>query len=512
MLGWLRALPDELIRHRPMLSVWYAHVLLASGEIEGVEGRLRDAERWLDTAADRSEMVVVDEDGFRRLHGTIAVARAGQALALGAVADTVTYARQALEFAPEDDHLGRGGAAGFLGLVSWASGDLDAGYAAYAECMARMQQAGHVSDALGCAIALADIRSAQGRLHDAMRIYEQAMRLATAQGDLVPRGTADMHVGMSALHRERNDLQAATQHLQRSQELGERAGLSQNPYRWRVAMTGIRRTLGDLDGALALLQEAERRYVSDFFPRARPIAALVARLWVAQGKLGDALGWAHEQGLSAQDDLSYLREFEHITLARVLLAQYQSAHADERPLQEVQRLLQRLLKAAEDGGRIGSVLDILVTQALAHQARGDLIAALVPLRQALTLAEPEGYVRLFVDEGLPMAALLEKAAQHGIVQDYARQLLTAAGLAESKTPARQEAQSLIEPLSDRELDVLRLLASDLDGPEIARELVVSLNTLRTHTKNIYSKLGVNNRRAAVRRAEELKLLSQARRH
>ena len=192
----------------------------------------------------------------------------------------------------------------------------------YAECMASVQRAGNISDVLGCSIALADIRIAQGRLHEAMRTYEQALQRATEQGEPVLRGTADMYVGLSELHREQNDLHAATQLLLRSKELGVLAGLPQNPYRWCVAMARIREAEGDLDGALDLLCEAERVYVGDFFPNVRPVAAMKARVWVAQGRVGEALGWAREQGLSAEDDLSYLREFEHITLARVLLAQY----------------------------------------------------------------------------------------------------------------------------------------------------------------------------------------------
>ena len=178
-------------------------------------------------------------------------------------------------------------------------------------------------------------------------------------------------------------------------------------------MARIREAQGDLDGALDLLHEAERLYVSDFFPNVRPVAALKTRVWVAQGRLGEALDWAREQGLSAEDDLSYLREFEHITLARVLLAQYKSDRAD-RSILEAMGLLERLLQAAEAGERTGSVIEILVLQALAHQMQGDIPAALVPLERALTLAEPEGYVRIFVDEGPPMAVLLEEAAKHGI--------------------------------------------------------------------------------------------------
>jgi LuxR family maltose regulon positive regulatory protein len=152
------------------------------------------------------------------------------------------------------------------------------------------------------------------------------------------------------------------------------------------------------------------------------------------------------------------------------------------------------------------MIELLVLQALAGQTRGDTRAASVPLERALALAEPEGYVRVFVDEGPPLAALLQAAAKGGIAPRYMQRLLTHFGTPVGEPHARQ---NLIEPLSERELDVLRLLATDLDGPEIASQLMVSLNTLRTHTKSIYTKLGVNSRRAAVRRADELALLSHS---
>jgi LuxR family transcriptional regulator, maltose regulon positive regulatory protein len=498
MLGWLELLPDEVIRVRPVLSVGFAGALLAGGEFEGVEARLRDAEHWLDGAA---EMVVVDDAEFRRLPAEIELYRAAQALVQGDGPGTVRLARRALELSPADEHLGRASAAALMGLASWASGDLEAGYSGYAECMAGLRRAGHIADTFGCAIALADIRRVQGRLGEAIRTYEQALQRASQPGGPVLRGTADMYVGMSEIHRERDDLPAATQQLLRSQELGEHTGLPQNRYRWRVAMARIREAEGDLGGALDLLNEAERLYVGDFFPNVRPVPALRARVRVARGELGEALGWARERGLSADDDLSYLREFEHITLARVLLAGYTAERA-ERSVQEATRLLERLLRAAEEGQRTASVIEILVLQALARQARDDVPAALVSLRRALTLAEPEGYVRIFADEGPSMASLLRAAAKQGIAPRYVRQLLAAVNKTEDSTPVTQ---GMIEPLSERELEVLRLLGTDLGGPDIARELVVSLNTVRTHTKNIYAKLGVNNRRAAVRRARELDL-------
>jgi LuxR family maltose regulon positive regulatory protein len=514
VLGWLKALPDELYHCRPVLSVWYAGALLTCGELEAVEDRLRDAEQWLETtAADirerqetpSAEMVVVDEEEFRRLPGSIAVYRAGLALVLGDVPTTMKFAQRVLDLVPKDDHLRHGAAAALLGLASWTSGDLEAAHRMFADGMASVQLAGNISDAIGGTIALADIRIAQGRLRQAMRIYERGLQLAAEHGEPVMRGTADMYVGMSELYREHGNLHAATQHLLRSKEQGERTGFPQNRYRWRVAMARIREAQGDLDGALDLLHEAEHLYVSDFFPNVRPVAALKTRVWVVQGRLGEALDWALEQGLSARDDLCYLREFEHITLARLLLARYKSDLADGFMI-EAMGLLERLLQAAEEGKRTGSAIEILVLQSIAHHMRGDIPAALVPLERVLTLAEPEGYVRIFVDEGLPMAALLEAIVKRGIALNYVRHLLTAFGKAEGRTPAKQVVREpMSEPLSEREHEVLRLLRTDLSGPDIAHELMVSLNTLRTHTKNIYDKLEVNNRRAAVRRAEELEL-------
>ncbi|MFI5066898.1 MAG: LuxR C-terminal-related transcriptional regulator [Streptosporangiales bacterium] len=532
--GWLEMIPEDVIQVRPVLSVAIAWVLLSDGEFEGVEARLRDAERWLDTTtgtragspASPAEMVVVNEEEYRRLPGTIELYRAALALARGEPLGAIRHAQRTLDLAPEQEHRTRASASGLMAIAFWGSGDLQAAHSAWAECAAGLRGAGHIADIFGCAIGMADIQLAQGRLGAAMRTYEQALQRASAQSGPVLRGTADMHVGMSEVHRERNDLAAATQQLLRSQELGEAIGLPQNRYRWRVAMSRIRQAEGDLAGALELLTEAERLYMGDMFPNVRPVPALQARVWIAQGRLGEALGWVREQGLSADDDLSYLREFEHITLARMLLARYQDERAEDS-IHQATRLLDRLLAAAEEGGRTGRVIEILVLRALAHQRLGDIPAALACLERALTLAEPEGYVRVFIDEGPPMTSLLRAAAEQGTARNYVRRLLAAVGETEPGSPVEQAPvkqapveqapvkqapvkqapvkQALIEPLSERELDVLRLLGTDLNGPAIARELMVSLNTVRTHTKNIYTKLAVTSRRAAVRRAQELGL-------
>ncbi len=512
--GWFEALPDELFRSRPILAVGYASALLSTGDAAGVDELLRAAERLLDTPlASRDEggepgdgVVVTDRPGLARLPGAIAMHRAGLARMRGDVAGSITHAQEALDLAGDADLLRRGGAAALLGLAYWSSGDLEAAQTWYADGMASLQRAGHLADVVGGAVTLADLQITQGRLSDAKRTYERGLRLAQSAGGPVLRGAADMHVGLADVARERGDLETARQHLLASRELGEENGMPQNPYRSRVAAARLRQIDGDIDGALALLDEAEHRYVADFAPEVRPISALRARMWVASGNLPDASAWVRERGLSTADELTYLREYEHVTLARVTLAEGIRDRA-ERTVHDVLAFLARLAAAADRGGRAGNVIDILVVQALAHHAIGDTAAAEASLGRAIALAEPEGYARIFLDEGLPMEALLRLSAKRSDAPGFVRRLLAASVVTDG---GPRIAQPLVEPLSERELEVLRLLESDLDGPDMARELTVSLPTIRTHTRNIYAKLGVHDRRAAVRRATELGLLSRAR--
>jgi LuxR family maltose regulon positive regulatory protein len=512
LLGWLKSLPDEMVRVRPVLCYAYALASMACGENESVEPRLQDAERWLNTREQPEflpeRMIVADKEEFRRLPGLIALIRGGQALGRGDMTETEKYARKVLDFAPANDYLMLGGAASQLGLVAWKNGDLDTARRMTADGIENLRLAGYISPAIGSAIVLADIQITQGCLHEAMTTYERGLQWATETGASVLSGAADMYVGMSSLHYEHNDLETATQHLLTSQSLGELAGLPQNPYRWRAAMAHIRQAQGDLDSALQLLEEAERVYDGNFSPNVRPIATRKVRMWLSQGRLCEALNWVREQGLSVENELSYLREFDHITLAGVLIARYKTDRA-EGDLHAALGLLARLLQAAEEGGRNGSMIEILILQSLAYQAQGDQPRALNSLERALTLAEPEGYVRIFVDEGEAMRLLLEKQSHNRDhpLSDYADKLLAAFAqpVAAPKSAIIHQKSDMIEPLSERELEVLKLLRSELSGPEIAGHLVISPNTFRTHTKNIFSKLGVNNRRAAVRRAEELGL-------
>jgi LuxR family maltose regulon positive regulatory protein len=506
--GWVDDIPQELVAVRPVLAVGFIGALMSSGDLAGVDNRLDDVERLLETAGNDPsvQMVVVDTAELARLPGAIEMYRAALALSRGDPSATAVHADRAIARAVQGDDVIVSAASALSGLAWWTSGDLDGAHRGYSTAVDGLRRAGHHSDVLGCSITLADIRITQGRLCDARRTFEDGLELATRQPGTVMRGTSDMLVGLSQIALEHNDLAAASYHLSRAEDLGEPTGLPQHPYRRRVARARLREAEGDLAGAVTLLEEAQRVYFGDFSPNVRPVPAMRARLLVAQGPLAEALDWARDNHLSADDDLSYLREYEHLTLARILL----SRHATERSrpaLSAAYGLLERLRRAAEEGGRAGTLVEILILQALAHHAehgRRDVPGALPPVERALRLAEPEGYVRIFVGEGASMATLLEALARRHATWSYPRRLLDAYDGAADRSAAVP--QGLIDPLTARELDVLRLLASDIDGPAIARELIVSLNTVRTHTKNIYAKLGVNSRRAAVTRARQLDLL------
>jgi LuxR family maltose regulon positive regulatory protein len=481
---WARALPDDVVRLRPVLAVGLVGAAMSVGELDFVDARLTEVERWLalaPAARDASPMVVVDEVQLRALPAAVEMYRAALALSQGDLAATVDHSQRVLTLAPDDDDLGRAAAHALLGLTAWSEGDLDAAFAAYTDAISFMRRIGHVADILGCTISMADIRVAQGRLRDAQRLYEQGLQLVAEHGSGPLRGTADMHVGLAEILRERDDRAAAKEQLRRAQDL-ELFGTRQYPYRSRAVHAGLLLAEGDIAGCLALLEEAERVYDTDFSPAVRPVSARRARTHVRQGDLHAAQAWVRERGLSTDDDVVYVTEFEHITLAIILVNDSSAA----RELPRVSAMLDRMLAAAESGGRGSSVIEILAVQALVFDARGETPSALDALRRATELAEPEGYVRVFAFLGPRLAALRD-------------------ALTTGAAPPGPGQAALVDPLSDRELEVLRLLRTDLSGPDIARELVVSLNTVRTHTKNIYAKLGVNNRREAVTRATELGL-------
>ncbi len=503
MYGWLQALPDDAVRRRPVLSVFYGSMLMASGDLDGVEPRLDDAERALASVPHGAALPWAETADLATLPSTIAMYRAALAQARGDAAGTAEHARRALDLAGPNDHLARGGAAGFLGFAAWAGGDVSTALKTFTQAVASLHAAGSLVDALTGTVVLGDLWIAAGRPSKARRLCAQALREAEAHGPPMARATAELHVGLSELDVEAGDLDSARQHLEAAAALADRGGMNEGRYRWFIARGLLARADGELEEAVALLDRAAGLYRPGFFPDVRPIPALKARIWIAQGHLANAGDWARDRGVSVTDDVSYLQEFDHLTLVRLLLAR-QRTNVDHDAADRAGGLLDRLRRAAEPSGRAGSLLEIGVLRALVHEARGFRGDALDCLAQALTEApEPENHVRLFLDEGAPMANLLRHARRNSIVGDHPQRLLSRITSAAAGPP---DPGATADALSERELQVLRLLDSELTGPEIARKLFVSRNTLSSHTKHIFTKLGVTSRRAAVLRARERGLL------
>lgn len=503
---WIADLPSTVVRRRPVLASSFIGALMSSNEFDGVQQRLRDLEEVLAEPPD--DLVVRDEEEWARLPGVMATHRAGLSLVAGDLEDTSRHARDALARASGGDLLTSAAASALLGLASWTRGDLDTAHQAYAEAAHGLGRAGHVADVLACTVTLVDLEIARGRLDDAERTVTRALRLAQDHATTDPvRGTADMWVAASRVTWERGDLAGTADHLRRAADLGDAAGLPQQPYRWRVAMAQLRAAEGDAAGADVLLEEAERLYTGDFSPNVRPVAATRARMQAQAGNLPAAHDWMREQGLTSTDELTYLREHEHITLARVLLADH-TVTGDARPLAEASQLLDRLRAATHDSGRTAALLDVLVLLAITHEALGNRTEAVRTLDAAVAVAEPLDWPRPFLEEApllRPLVEVRRRRPGDAAVPRTLRGVTDAGPVRTGTTPGADAAVGLVEALSTRELDVLHLLGSDLDGPGIARELGVSVNTVRTHTQHIYTKLGVNNRRAAVRRGHQLNL-------
>ncbi|HET6966444.1 MAG TPA: LuxR C-terminal-related transcriptional regulator [Acidimicrobiales bacterium] len=496
--NWLPALPDDIVRARPMLATFVAWNHLSQGDLESTEVWLDHAEaatgrtdvtRWVTGAAARDYEVEL-----RNLPATAEMYRAALAQARGDITGTVAHARRAADISGPDDHMSRAGAPGFLGLAAWAAGDIDEAVDCFGRTVRSLQRAGAVADALGATVVLGGLWMAGGRPDEARRAYEAALETAERRAGPVLSTAGDLHVGLADVLREQGDLDGAEAHLATARELGDRASLVENRHRWFTVMSAVRRARGDLEGAVALLDQAEALYRPGFFPDTRPIPASRARLLIEQGRLDEAWAWSTDHRVTADDEASYLAEFNLLTLARLL---------NQADPVGAAALAGRVLVAAEAGRRAGSILDALVVAAAAHRKQDEAIET---MERALELGGPAGYVRLFLDEGPAVTELLQLvAARKSTVADVAEGLL--------RVPAPAPTPPVItvglgpnEALSERELEVLRLLATDLTGPDIARHLYVSVNTLRTHTKHIFTKLDVNTRRAAVRRASETGLL------
>jgi len=509
----LAALPAEVVRSRPGLVLALAMLELRRGRLEQVERLLEHADHAFDVQSEPEQPRVPTYGGMvSQVPAASAVLRAELAVANGDPEQTAMFAHSALTHLSEEELGPRLWARRLLALADWMAGRVEQAEPALAELLAEGRAtAGHHPLVSSC-FTLGRVQRAQGRLTAALATFQGGLEFATQDGQPSTFHAAEAHIGLGQVLYERNHLEDARRHLTEGLELSRPLAEPQMATLALATMAWFHQATGDLAGARQAMEEAYR--LMPGIPAATlyyPASVERARLLLAQGQVEEAVRWTEKRGLGAEDEPSYLRERDQLLLARVLLAQGDA----ERAL----GLLRRLAALAECQRRTGSLIEIRAMRARGLQAAGNHDAALAELAGALALAAPEGYVRVFLDEGTPMAALLDGLAaakrQSGaaarVPPAYLGRLLRAlqqAGMPVGRHGRRAAGvvPGLLEPLSARELEVLQLLAAGMSNQAIAGELVITLDTVKRHVTHIHGKLGAANRTQAVARARELGLL------
>lgn len=504
---WMAKLPQELVFVKPQLCIIYAWNMFTSGQLEEAGRSLQAAERLLNPGRDRNSIVSfmydqLAETDRRTLLGKASAIQAFLASYRGDAPGTIQHARKALENLPTRESPWRGAASIALGDAFMAQGDMQAAYKARSESLLDAKATGDTYLLMIASLRLAETLRQKGSLQQITNICEQQMRNAK-QSRLSKSVVAGSLLAIwGEVLAEFNELDSAERKVKQGVDLTER-GSDVAMIGWsNLWMLRVLFSKGDLNGMQEVLRKMEDITRNYDLPIGIPLqlSAWQAHLWLKQDKLEMASRWAEDRGLDVKGNPSYLHEMESIALTRILTAQ-------ER-FEEAAGLLQRLLEAAKAGERTARMIEILIIQALGLQKQANTSQAITVLETALSLAEPGGFVRTFVDEGLSMAQLLYETLSRGIASDYVQRLLAAFPAPEqaAQPDAKTSKFELIEPLSEREIQVLQLMAEGLTNPEIAERLYVSLNTVKVHSRNIYGKLGVNNRTQAGARARALGIL------
>jgi LuxR family transcriptional regulator, maltose regulon positive regulatory protein len=511
---WLSALPGESVRDRPRLCLAQAYGAAMGFQVEALEALLDDAERAF--AASGAEPYAASAgrpvSSLANVPAGIAFLRAVLARLRGDPALASDYNRQALAQLGEDDWLMRYLVRWNQAAADWLGGRPGSAERGLTEVLAELRAAGQFFAgflAMRVRYDLGQVQHARGNLAAALATYRQALEEADESSQTAITGPT--HVGLAQILYERDEVAAALDHATRGVTLCRQLTFTQSLATGLAVVARIRHAHGDAAAAIAAMGEAGQvELSSQVVALLNPVPSLRARLLLAQGDVSAAAQWAKAAGLSPEDEPDYPREPAYLLLARVLLAQ-------DRPGPAL-TLLQRLLAAAASQGRVGNVIEIQALQALALTARGDHAGALGALAEAVTLACPQGYVRVFADEGAPMRAVLsrlsaarkdQRAPARDIDPDYLARLLRACGQAGAAPPSRRAAAPLpgmAEPLTDREVEVLWLLAAGRSNQRIAHELVVALDTVKKHVTHVLGKLGAANRTEAVARARQLGLI------
>ena len=491
LLNWTDAIEFQS-ETRPWLAIQKAWALALTGDLERVEPTLQVPEQLL-APLDRTVEV-------KTMLGTIAAARAQCANSRRDTQAAVEYARQALELLPDCSSISqsiRSVATSILGDASWINGNLEEARRAYTEAIRIGREAGNLHMITIANSSIADILIVQGQLHRAADMYTQCLQMAVRPDGQRSPLAASIFASLGRLSYEWNRLDDAEKYIRECMELSQIWGDNGQQAYASAIQARLEQARNNPEKAQEAMREAER--LMDEHPHSPywsiQVKSVLARGWLAQGNLERPAQHLQKMGLQINDEIPFQREPEYVLLLRVLLAR---GDHDAAIL-----LSNRLLQQAEKIGQMGLVIETLILQALALQGKKETEHALAALERALTLAQPEGYVRVFLDEGEAMTRLLCQAQSRQVGTGYAAVLLS--GIEKISGMTQPSMQLLIEPLTTREVEILKLIHAGCSNQDIAGQLFISMPTVKRHISNIYAKLGVKSRTQAVAIGKELKI-------
>jgi LuxR family maltose regulon positive regulatory protein len=484
VLNWLASLPTTALDARPSLWVTYASVLVFAGQSSGVEQKLQAAEAALQGV----KKGVKPDNKTQDLIGRIAALRSMMAVPQHQIDTIIAQSHRALELLYPDNLTYRTAATWTLGYAYELQGERAAASQAYTEVISNTQASGNFMFTIAATTSLGYIQEAENQLYLAAETQRRALQMA---GDPPVPFACASYLGLARIFYEWNVLDTAQQHAEQSAQLAQQIEGVDTPAACELLLSRLKLAQGNVVEAAAFLAQADQ------FVHEHNFVHLMPEVAAAQ-----VLTLLHQENLAAAADLAEKHELP-ISQARVHLARGDPGEAID--------LLEPLRQQAEARGMEDERLKVMVLQAVALQVHDETEKAVRLLSDALALGEPGGFIRTFVDEGPPMARLLYEALNHEIAPDYVQQLLAAFP---TKDPERTGSPNtyashaeLIEPLSEREIEVLQLISEGLTNQEIATRLYLSLYTVKAHARNIYAKFGVKNRTQAVAKGKALGLLS-----
>jgi LuxR family maltose regulon positive regulatory protein len=499
---WLNAIPKDVVENWPWLCIIRAWMFDRLGQFDIGEQYLQNAESALGIKASS-----IPSEAEKIIRGQIAAIRALYAIKKGQIPRSIEHSNQALDNLPEG-YFNRGMAFYTLGWAKCVQGDLSGALQKFQEGRRDSLAAGNLILTQMIILDTGVTYVLQGHLHQAVETLHEAIQFKYENSEIRMPYAGNALVILADIQREWNELDPAMRHLEEGIEIGISAKLMDLVAVGYSSMAQVYLASGNLEKAIQMCEKADRMVseIPDLEPdtKTKTMASRV-RLLLAQDKITEAARYAQERGLTADTEINYFSEFRHIIFARVLIY-IGCGNSDAQELQDAHIILDRILELAKPAGFVSQIIEALALQAIAYEAQGKRDKALTSLEEALSLAEPEGFVRTFIDEGLPMARLLYEASSRDIAPEYTGRLLATFPALEPAPASQKRPMEMVEPLSERELEVLHLIAGGLSNQEVSQRLFITLATVKWHTSNIYGKLGVKNRTQAIAQARELGIL------